>query len=196
MLFLSLLLAHLLADFVLQSDALVVWKHKSWKGVFVHAFIHFLTMAALLWRYAGNGLVVAVLAAVAMSHYWLDGFKITHEKRGKDYVKLFFQDQISHVVVLVLASLALWNVVAVPVSFGFVDYFQNPFVVLYLIFAVLLTYCYEIVSFQYKRQHKPHERMKLDFVTMFLRLLVFTLAYGLVIILSSYQIAQTFNGLQ
>ncbi len=120
--FIYLLLAHLLADFIFQTDALVAWKQKSWKGVFVHSLILFAVSLALFWPFwlegaSGSRLGsfwenmnlwgIAILLLNAGLHFLMDSDKIRKEKKNHQYVKMFFVDQFFHVAVIAVMTLAI-----------------------------------------------------------------------------------------
>lgn len=185
MLFLYLFLAHLLSDFVFQPNALVVWKHKSWKGIFVHTLILFATSMAILWPTSFHVWVAAVLFGNAALHFVMDRYKIFHEKKDHTYVQLFFLDQAFHIVILGLVCALLWNTIIISPSI------YGSFVVVYCIIAILLTNVLEILRYQFSREKSPHTAMKLDFRKMFMRLLVFTVIFGLIMVFGIYEFAST-----
>lgn len=99
----SMLLAHLVGDFILQWDALARWKACSIKGVTVHALIVLLITAlfALLFKpFWWQGVLV-----ISLAHLLIDTVQF--------YVKLplpplgrFFADQAAHYAVIFAALLA------------------------------------------------------------------------------------------
>lgn len=104
MLFIKLLLAHLLGDFILQPDSWirekVLKKHKSRK-LYLHALIHgLLTMAFVaemsFWPYA---------LFIGLTHFIIDWSKLVFQKI-KTQRRWFFIDQILHLVIL--AGIAWW----------------------------------------------------------------------------------------
>lgn len=217
--FVYFLLAHLLADFVFQPESLLTWKHKNWKGIFVHAVILFLVSLALFWPLAANMNLwgIGILALNAGVHYLVDARKINKEKTSREYVKLFFLDQLLHMVILILMTLAIGYLYTFSYSTGlynlstlcpakstcglltFLAQFL-PFAI-YLIVAVLSTYVYEIVKFQAAREKHVEKggrdwpaawAMKFDYKRMFVRLMILSLIFGLALFLTGFHIAQTF----
>lgn len=196
--FIYLLVAHLLADFLFQPDSLLAWKHKSWKGIFVHSLILFVTSLVFFWPFMAKAHVlgVGILFLNAFLHFVMDQQKIRMEKKEKKYVRLFLLDQLFHLVVLGVATAFLANVVQNDLFlFGkilpfFTDYL--PFV-LYLILAVLITYVYEILQYQFKRQ-KGYKGIKFNYQNMFVRLMFLSLLFGFVMFLGGYRIAHTLFG--
>lgn len=193
--FIYLLLAHLLADFVFQPDSLVAWKHRSWKGIFVHTFILFVTCLVFFWPFVATVNLggVGILFANTILHFLMDKDKIRMEKRDKRYVRLFFIDQIFHLVVLMgvayFIGLSLQNDLF---STGkLLEFFSGflPFA-LYLIITVLSTYVYEILKYQFKRQ-KGEGGLKFNYEHMFIRLMILSLIFGLTLFITGFRIART-----
>ena len=115
-------LAHLLADFVLQPECLIKLKKKEncdrlfWnKGIFLHSSIQLITMIALLALF-GELKTVTFLAAVSIfaTHYLIDRFKFTWKFTG---VWKLILDQILHVVAIYLLLWA-FDLVLVPAAIG------------------------------------------------------------------------------
>lgn len=192
------LAAHLLADFLFQPDSLLAWKHKNWKGIFVHSLILFVTSLVFFWPFMAkfNLLGVGLLFLNAILHFFIDQQKIRMEKKGKKFVRLFLLDQFLHLVVLGVLTAFLTNLVQNDLFlFGkilpyFTDYL--PFV-LYLILAVLITYVYEILQYQFRRQ-KGYKGIKFNYQNMFVRLMFLSLLFGFVMFLGGYRIAHTLLG--
>jgi len=102
-LFIKLLLAHLLADFVLQPDPWVeekqLKKHKSLK-LYLHVLLHGLLSMVIVaelafWPYA---------IAIAISHFFIDWAKLTFQK-DPSQKSWFFIDQLLHLSLLFLIDL-------------------------------------------------------------------------------------------
>jgi len=197
--FIYLLLVHLLADFVFQPEALVAWKHKSWKGIFVHVFILFVMSLAFFWPIVAtiNVFGAGVLLANAGLHFLMDKDKIRMEKKGKHhFVQLFFLDQLFHVAVLgVVTYFLAYCLQSDPRTMGkLVGFFGSflPFAV-YVIVAILSTYVYEIVTFQFKREKgKAAASLKFNYQHMFIRLMILSLIFGFALFFSGFDIAKTF----
>ncbi len=102
-LLIRLIIAHLLTDFVFQSDSWVNQRFKNgWysKYLYLHGIIAgILTyLFSTLWEFIWIPIVVAV------THILIDGIKIKYE----DNIRSFLADQLSHFVVLL--GIWLWIV--------------------------------------------------------------------------------------
>ncbi len=190
MTFLYLLLGHLLSDFVFQTDKIIAWKHKNRTGGIFHSAIHFFVYTAIFLPIIWNTSANLTFLVLALLHFVIDQKKITWEQKTHRYVKAFFIDQGIHVVILGLASFFInrFSFYGEDVA-SYVT--TNRFVIVYLILAIILSYCVEIVHFQFEREKQPHLRFKPDFWAIFKRLFIFSLGYGIFMILSFHEVAKT-----
>jgi hypothetical protein len=102
--FWSLLLSHLLGDFVLQSDRLVEAKHRL-PGLLVHGAIH-LTVSVLL-LLPRRLEVWAALVVLTGLHLGVDSLKISRERpQQRSTPSLFLLDQAAHFVLI--GGVAAW----------------------------------------------------------------------------------------
>lgn len=99
MLFIKLLLAHLIGDFLLQPIRWVIHKEANKitsKYLYLHVLLHAALMMLLLWDLSYWKIVVAI----TLSHYFLDLAKLYMNPLFKRRTIPFFVDQILHIVVL------------------------------------------------------------------------------------------------
>src|SRR5665811_324695 len=103
-LFLKLLLAHFLGDFVFQPDKWIAEKaskkHRSPK-LYLHSMLHgFLSMALVaemsFWPYA---------AAITLTHFLIDWSKLIFQKKSSQKSWFFF-DQLLHLLIIAGITLA------------------------------------------------------------------------------------------
>lgn len=116
MLFLYLLLGHLIADYLLQPNSLVVWKHQSRNGVAMHASIHVLVTTLLLYLYSGKAQVFFVALLIGVMHFFIDSIKASHDQNSKHPKIAYWVDQCAHYLSLVIGLV---------VASQFPDYFTN-----------------------------------------------------------------------
>jgi hypothetical protein len=101
-LFATLLLAHLIADFPLQSNFVFRLKTRSPAGLLLHVGLHLLILCLLLvdpWRYW------PALLFLGVSHYTIDWLKV--KRPSSPEWPAFLLDQAAHIAVL--AIIALWQ---------------------------------------------------------------------------------------
>jgi len=122
-LFLALYLAHLLADFVFQTDRVVVAKKEGrWRSYLLHGATHYAITLAIV-AAMNPGLVVTwtfqrVLLALCLVHLLLDWAKFALANRGwiPDNVWSFTADQTAHLATITGATLLIarpsWQSVA------------------------------------------------------------------------------------
>lgn len=110
---LQLFLAHILTDFVFQSNAWIkhkkAYKTKSYL-LYVHAFI----AGALTYIFLQDWTGWEVPLGIAVTHFFIDAWKL---HSGKDTLRYFLWDQFFHVFVLLVAWLYL--------SIGFSSFAQT-----------------------------------------------------------------------
>lgn len=105
-LFLKLVLAHMVADFILQFEELYQLKLRSWLGHFFHALIHGIVSLLLLLPYLSSPRVWIFVAAITVIHYLQDQIKYSLQaKDPKNTFWYFTIDQIVHVAFLATAFL-------------------------------------------------------------------------------------------
>ena len=98
----TLVLAHLIADFPLQTNRIFRLKRRHWAGVLLHAGIH-ATVAAILVR---NPLAHwPMLVTLWLGHFGIDWLKLRFDFKFKSLG--FVLDQMAHLLLLLL--LANWS---------------------------------------------------------------------------------------
>ncbi|MBI3662722.1 MAG: DUF3307 domain-containing protein [Acidobacteria bacterium] len=118
--FLALYLAHLVGDFVFQSDRIVSQKKKGELGGYLrHAAVHYgaiLSIACVLWpAWLVSVSFQAVVLSLTVIHLLVDWGKISLTERGKisDNLNSFLIDQILHFATVFVAA---WLIVGTPLS--------------------------------------------------------------------------------
>lgn len=116
--FWRLLLAHLLADYVFQTNLLAKWKSEKSAGVIVHSLIFFIfsSFFTILDCEPSFGLdfrrlsgLWYILFLLWGTHYLVDQFRILAVKKygWKDSFIFFVIDQITHVMLIVLVNVVM-----------------------------------------------------------------------------------------
>lgn len=102
MIFSSLILAHLLGDFIFQPTKWVADKERKKECsiyLYLHVLIHFLLALLLLW----NLQLWWIAAVVTITHFFIDWAKLRLQT-ARTKRAWFFIDQLLHLVVIVLLS--------------------------------------------------------------------------------------------
>jgi len=102
--FLKLFLAHLLGDFVFQSNTWVAhkikYKHKS-KFLYLHSILHGL----LAWLFVFQINFWPYVSVIIITHFFIDLIKLTFQN-SKNQKAWFFIDQLLHILILGFATWA------------------------------------------------------------------------------------------
>lgn len=127
--FATFLLAHLIADFPLQTNTMVRLKKEGPHGIFLHVSVHVLVAALLFSQPLGNWQLFLLLSCL---HWVIDWTKIA---LGSDSVSGFIFDQMAHVLSLavVVGVAATLGILPTPVLSG-------RFLFLAIAYAALLAF--------------------------------------------------------
>jgi hypothetical protein len=133
--FFTLLLAHLIADFPLQTNWIYAMKLKSSKGIAIHVFIH-LFVTALLIREPLTLLPLFVILAV--THFLIDWLKLRYPTDRQ--VPGFLLDQLLHLTVLAFLTAVFTAVQPVlqprPLIIGLAYAFIPPIIMFFWLLAI------------------------------------------------------------
>ena len=100
-LFLKLVLAHLIADFILQFEELYQLKVRSFLGQLAHALIHGIAALVILDPYLNEPLIWAFAAGIVLIHLAQDLIKYSMTRRNPAHTFFYFMaDQACHILVL------------------------------------------------------------------------------------------------
>ncbi|WP_417360696.1 DUF3307 domain-containing protein [Galbibacter sp.] len=128
--FLRLLLAHILADFIFQSNKMVSEKQDkkvASKRLYLHILFHILCYYLLLWDLQWW----YVPLVIGLSHYVIDLGKLYFQNL-KNARLLFFMDQTLHLIILCGASLLISGADLLPITL-------SPHLLLIIVAVVFLT---------------------------------------------------------
>lgn len=189
MIFLNLLLAHLLGDFVLQPHKLVAWKFKSWKGTAAHASIHLAANLLIFLPFLYDARVWLVLMGVAATHFGIDSLKVEKEKRGHHFLAYFCADQMTHLAVITFASGLFVGFPLIWDAFLLANNMGETYIVLGINLLIILTYVVEIVKFQMKRYKHATLIFQPNYKAMLKRAFVFSLLYVIFLVFGVYHAA-------
>ncbi len=188
MIFLHLIVAHLLGDFVFQSNDLIQKKYKSWHGTFQHVcIIGAFTMLSLFpfWQHRETWLVIGAIFGV---HFFQDLLKIAYDTRfnKKRSTLPFFADQICHITLIGFLSPFLKDLEALNLPDWLNALYFSNLTLVYLMGAILFSYTYDITLFQFVRQqNKKISEYTANIPGMLRRITVYSIVYSLVLIFGS-----------
>lgn len=98
MIFVLLILAHLLGDFILQPDSWVAHKEKN-KAKSIYLYIHVFIHAALTFLFLWNLELWWIVLIIGVTHYIIDAAKLIFQKQNNKKL-WFFIDQALHISVI------------------------------------------------------------------------------------------------
>lgn len=105
--FYRLLLAHLLADFPLQTKELYNLRSKGITGVLPHGGVFLFAAFFALFPHWDVPVYLLLIFALAVLHIAVDYAKVKLQSRRKDSALLFFGDQGIHILLLFIGSLVV-----------------------------------------------------------------------------------------
>ena len=189
-----LILAHLLGDFVLQPNKLVLWKIKSKIGILVHALVHFCINILVLLPFIIKGAFWLIPSALFISviHFSIDQTKINYDLKHDKKVLPFLIDQLLHLLTILIAYFFLGKIELNIPKTQFYEIYTNIRIVIFLSLIILATTVVEIYRFQKQRERNRNATIKLNSDKMLNRLIVLTLVYALFMALSFYVRFQEF----
>ncbi len=128
-LLIRLLIAHIISDFILQSDKIVNNKGKAWKFMLLHIVIVFISTYLLSGKF-----IISITLAIA--HWIIDYTKVKlQEKYQSKQVELFIFDQVLHIlsiIVLWFSYFNMWGVLMKTIELPFTNYSISLIVFSYL----------------------------------------------------------------
>jgi len=149
-LFLRLLLAHMLGDFVLQPLRLVLMKRKGWLGVLAHVAIVVVVSALLLWPVVYHRWYWLCLLSLALCHAMIDGGRAFHRANSERWGLLFlFVDQALHTGVLTaLAALTRVAQARYPDIPVLISSSQSDSLIVYLMALIFLLWTVPVLELE------------------------------------------------
>ena len=188
MIFLHLIIAHLLGDFVFQSNDLILKKYKSWVGTFQHVcIIGVFTILSLFpyWHHKETWLVIGTIFGV---HFVQDCLKIAFDIRynKKKSTLPFFADQILHTTLIYFLSPYLADLTSLSLPGWLEGIYFSKVAAVYIMGAILFSYTYDITLYQFIRQRtkKPLE-FNANIPGMLRRIGIFTVLYAAALVFGS-----------
>ena len=183
MVILELVLAHLLGDFVFQSNDLIHRKYQSWLGVVEHVcIIAFFTVLFLFpfWQHDYMWKVAGIIFAV---HFVQDLLKIKYDIKfnaKKKSTVPFFLDQIFHLSLIAYLAPGFEGLTPLNLPTWLSHLYFSQFLTIYSIGLILFSYTYDITLYQFVRQKdKKNKEYTPDFAGMRKRLLIYSIVFVL-----------------
>ena len=181
--FVCLLLAHVLSDFVFQSNLIYKLKTKSKYGLYLHVTMSFVLSFLLCMPFSFNFFFLLWLVAVTISHYFIDKIKLFFQRNiiKKELVH-FFIDQSLHILILCsffvffkgnTSTSLIFELVSVTFGTSIVDTLLLFFKIS---FSVYVAFAISVILYYYDRTVDLRvEMLKHNYFSMFIRVSIFLL---------------------
>ncbi|MCX5777218.1 MAG: DUF3307 domain-containing protein [Candidatus Firestonebacteria bacterium] len=147
--FIRLLAAHFLADFMLQTDSVFKIKVKYKWGVLLHGAIVALITALFLLPYFSSPVVIGLYILGSLVHIFQDRAKIAYNLQiENNNLWTFLLDQIGHIAVLAIISYGAVNLQRLPYPGPefFEELYSDDRVMLFISWLVVITYSTAIMQ--------------------------------------------------
>ncbi len=182
MIILQLLIAHLLGDFVFQSNALFKKKYESWKGTFQHVLIISAFTILMLFPYWGSTQTWIVVGIIFSVHFFQDLIKVEYDKKfnaERRSVMPFFIDQALHITLIYfLGSQFFQDLPMMEIPTWLSSLYYSSSLNVLVVCILLLTYTFDITLFQFKRhENKQIKIYNPDYIAMMGRVITFGILY-------------------
>lgn len=182
--FFQIIVAHLLADFVLQSNKLVHEKEHRLEGQLKHVSILTLCMGIFIFPFLNSSLGWLILGAIAVTHLFQDYLKVRYENlhnKNRKKVWPFFLDQAVHLAVIIASSFALSGAPHMELGPILKTVYFSKDLMFFLACAIFTSFALDIVIYEYRRTKKRKLRYKRHYAQMMSRFLAFLIFYLIIL---------------
>lgn len=164
-----LIIAHLLADFNLQSKWLIDWKMRSTKGVLLHVAIFTIVACIFLFPYLGRWETWLVIGLISILHFVTDQIKIDIALKSDKYILPFIADQTIHFVSLIIGGYYLQTLdIKLPETYFYEAIYTNLYVVAAILVIIFSIYAVDIMFLQKTKPKKIKYRRLASFTFVYI----------------------------
>ncbi len=129
-LFYRLLLAHMIADFPLQTKQIFKVKANTEWGVLIHTLIVLIFSIFFAFPYLEDPKVIIILLVIFLSHTVIDKLKMEYSKKTKNQsIKILLLDQVLHIAIIAVLTFNFTE--SYLLSFPFNSVFLNYLIDIY-----------------------------------------------------------------
>ena len=168
-LFYRLLLAHVIADFPLQTSQIFKIKMNTQWGVILHTLIVLIFSILFTFPYLENPKVIAILLIIFLSHTIIDKIKLEHSKKIINHSpKIFFIDQILHISIIAILTFNFTEKVLLTSPFNnvflsdLIHLYNNDILIISLIGYILSIFFIPILLIYIKEEDVLYKTKKLN----------------------------------
>lgn len=164
-----LLLAHIIADFPLQTKQIFRVKMNTQWGVILHTLIVLIFSILFTFPYLEKPKVIAILLIIFLSHTIIDKIKLEHSKRiNNQSPKIFIIDQVLHISIIAILTFNFTEEVLLipPFDNVFLTYlihlYNNDILIISLIGYILSIFFIPILLIYIKEEDVLYKTKKLN----------------------------------
>jgi hypothetical protein len=170
-LFYRLLLAHVIADFPLQTKQIFNIKMNTEWGVILHTFIVLIFSILFTFPYLENLKVIAVLLIIFLSHTVIDKLKQKYSKKANTptpNLKIFLLDQVLHLSIIAVLTFKFTEKILLisPFNNVFISYlihlYNSDIFIISLIGYIITVFFIPILLIYIKEEDVPFKPQKLN----------------------------------
>ena len=168
-LFYRLLLAHVIADFPLQTKQIFNIKMNTEWGVLLHTFIVLIFSILFTFPYLENLKIIVVLLIIFLSHTIIDKIKQKHSKKeDTPNLKVFLIDQVLHLSIIAVLTFNFTEKILLisPFNNVFINYlihlYNSDIFIINLIGYIITVFFIPILLIYIKEEDVPFKPQKLN----------------------------------
>jgi len=179
MVILQLMIAHLLGDFVFQSNELLKEKYKHWQGTFKHAGIVTLFTILILFPFWNSAWAWITIATIALLHFVQDVLKVEYDKKYNDNNSPipFFVDQAFHLALIIVLGAQFPLNYTIELPFIIEVIYSSQLLSGLIVAIILFSRTADITLYQFKKQKNKKLKYHPDHLGMLQRTLAFSVFY-------------------
>lgn len=164
-----LLLAHIIADFPLQTKQIFRVKMNTKWGVILHTAIVLIFSILFTFPYLENPKVIAILLIIFLSHTIIDKIKLERSKKtNTDNLKVFLIDQVLHISIIAILTFNFTEKVLLTSPFNnvflsdLIHLYNNDILIISLIGYILSIFFIPILLIYIKEEDVLYKTKKLN----------------------------------
>ena len=168
-LFYRLLLAHIIADFPLQTNQIFKVKTNTEWGVLIHTLIVLIFSVLFTFPYLESPKVIIILLVIFLSHTVIDKLKMEYSKKTSNQsIKIFLLDQFLHISIIAALSFNFEKIYLLisPFNNAFLNYlihlYNNDIFIISLIGYIATIFFIPVLLIFIKEEYISHEPKKLN----------------------------------
>ena len=168
-LFYRLLLAHVIADFPLQTKKIFKEKANTEWGVLIHTLIVLILSILFSFPYLRDPKVITILLVIFLSHTVIDKLKMEYSKKTKNQsIRILLLDQVLHIAIIAALTFNFTEsyLLSSPFNNAFLNYlihlYNNDIFIISLIGYIASVFFIPILLIFVKEEYISYESQKLN----------------------------------